>query len=106
MVIEINPQNIPIILGVLGAIGACIGCLLKGYDWYKSQTVQATAQEKQLTEIRETHATDIHSVREEQALIIYGVLACLKGLREQGCNGPVTKAIEKIEKHLNEEAHK
>ena len=36
----------------------------------------------------------------------YGVLACLKGLKEQGCNGPVTEAIQTIEKHLNVEAHK
>ena len=34
------------------------------------------------------------------------VEACLKGLKEQGCNGPVTEAINKIEKHLNLQAHK
>ena len=34
-----------------------------------------------------------------------GVLACLKGLKEQGCNGPVTAAINKIETHLNQRAH-
>ena len=41
----------------------------------------------------------------EQTLICYGVLACLKGLKEQGCNGPVTAALEKMEKHLNQAAH-
>ena len=39
-------------------------------------------------------------------MLVYGVLACLKGLSEQGCNGPVTEAIGKFEKHLNEKAHK
>jgi len=33
-------------------------------------------------------------------------LACLKGLHEQGCNGPVTHAIEEIEEHINKQAHK
>lgn len=49
---------------------------------------------------------EIKAIKEEQTVLVYGVLACLKGLREQGCNGPVTKAIEKMEKHLNVEAHK
>ena len=44
-------------------------------------------------------------MKEEQALLTEGILACLKGLKEQGCNGPVTEAINKIEKHLNEKAH-
>lgn len=49
---------------------------------------------------------EIKSLKEEQSVICYGVLAALKGLREQGCNGPVTEAISKIEKHLNVQAHK
>ena len=102
MVIRLDSEKITLVLAVIGAIGAFIAFFLKWYDWYKIQT----AQGKEMEEIRQTHSADIHSVREEQALIIYGVLACLKGLQEQGCNGPVTKAIEKIEKHLNEEAHK
>lgn len=48
----------------------------------------------------------LHSIQEEQALMCYGILAALKGLQEQGCNGPVTKAIDKFEKHLNVQAHK
>lgn len=49
---------------------------------------------------------EIHAVKTELTLLTYGVLSCLKGLKEQGCNGPVTEAINKIEKHLNQEAHK
>ena len=37
--------------------------------------------------------------------MVYGILACLKGLKEQGCNGPVTEAVNKIEKHINKAAH-
>lgn len=48
---------------------------------------------------------ELAAIRKEQTLICYGVLACLKGLKEQGCNGPVTAALDKLEKHLNEKAH-
>lgn len=48
---------------------------------------------------------DIADLKEEQCLLTYGILACLKGLKEQGCNGPVTEAVDKIEKHLNKKAH-
>lgn len=48
---------------------------------------------------------EIAATKEELTLLTYGVLACLKGLKEKGCNGPVTEAIDKIEKHLNQKAH-
>ena len=48
---------------------------------------------------------EIKSIKEEQQILTYGVLACLKGLREQGCDGSVTDAIGKMEKYLNEKAH-
>ena len=69
-------------------------------------------EEAALQEIREDleaekqHTVTVRrSCHEEQTLIIYGLLACLKGLKEQGCNGPVTEAIDKIEKHINIKAH-
>lgn len=48
---------------------------------------------------------ELSDIRKEQILICYGVLACLKGLKEQGCNGPVTAALDKLERHLNQAAH-
>ena len=48
---------------------------------------------------------ELAHIRAEQQLICYGILACLKGLKEQGCNGPVTEALNKLEKHLNAAAH-
>ena len=48
---------------------------------------------------------ELKAILKEQTLICYGVLACLKGLKEKGCNGPVTAALDRLEKHLNEAAH-
>ena len=55
---------------------------------------------------QEKQDKDIKSIKEEQSVLVHGVLACLMGLKEQGCNGPVTAAIEQIETHINKQAHK
>ena len=49
---------------------------------------------------------ELEAMCEEQTIMCFAILACLKGLREQGCNGPVSEALEKLEKHLNKQAHK
>ena len=48
---------------------------------------------------------ELKAIRREQTLICYGLLACLQGLKKQGCNGPVTEAMNRIEEHLNQAAH-
>lgn len=48
----------------------------------------------------------IQTIQEEQTVQCYCILACLKGLAEQGCNGPVHEGIDCMEKHLNKTAHK
>lgn len=91
MQITLTWQSVTAAAAIIGAIVAVVSYLKKLFGWFERQ-------EKQDREIK--------SIKEEQTLLTYGVLACLKGLKEQGCNGPVTEAISKIEKHLNEEAHK
>ena len=54
--------------------------------------------------IKKQEKEDIKAMEDELCLLTYAVLACLKGLKEQGCNGPVTEAIGKIEKHINQKA--
>ena len=48
---------------------------------------------------------ELKAIRKEQTLICYGILACLRGLKELDCDGPVTEALDKLEKHLNKAAH-
>ena len=47
----------------------------------------------------------IKEVMAEQSLICYGLRGALQGLIEQGCNGLCKDALEKLNKHLNQEAH-
>lgn len=101
MQITLTWQTIITAAAVLGALGAIVGALVKFVHWMDRQKQQDT----DIKALRETHNHDIDAMKQEQTLLVYGILACLKGLKEQGCNGPVTEAINKIEKHLNQKAH-
>lgn len=102
MQITISWQSIITAGAVVGAIVAMVTYFTKVVRWVDKQD----KQDNEIKEIRQHHEDDMASIKEEQTLLVYGVLACLKGLSEQGCNGPVTEAINKFEKHLNEKAHK
>lgn len=84
-------QIIITIASVITALGVIFGVIFAVYRWYLKQ---------------EKQDKDIKAIKEEQTLLTYGVLACLKGLNEQGCDGPVTTAINQIEKYINKQAHK
>lgn len=90
MEVTITWQTVITLAAGLAAVFALFKYYNKGYDFVKHQNKQ--------DEI-------IQDIQTEQGILTFGVLACLKGLHEQGCNGPVTEAIAKIEKHLNEKAH-
>jgi len=49
--------------------------------------------------------SDIEESKQERLILLQGQLACLKGLKEQGCNGPVTKGISDIENYLIKKSH-
>ena len=84
-------EIIIIIASVITALGTIITCFTTIHKWILRQNKQDE---------------DIKSIKKEQKIMTTGVLACLKGLKEQGCDGPVTIAINEIEDHLNMEAHK
>ena len=87
---EITWQTLVTAAAVVTAISLLFSKYNKGYDFVKRQ---------------EDQDKEIKAIKEEQALIVGGVLACLKGLQEQGCNGSVTAAIADFEEYLNKKAH-
>ena len=101
MQITLSWQTLITASAVLAAVGAISTFFAKGVRWVDRQK----QQDSDIKALRATHVSDMDGIKQEQTLIVYGLLACLKGLSEQGCNGPVTEAISKIEKHLNEKAH-
>ena len=85
---------------ITGLVTICT-LLAKLVRWVDRQK----AQDSEIQHLSAHHEEDMAKEREELTLLTYGILACLKGLKEQGCNGPVTEAIQRIEKHLNKKAH-
>ena len=84
-------MNITTLAATITALGVVFGAVFAGYKWFLKQ---------------EKQDKDIKTIKEEQTILTEGILACLKGLKEQGCNGPVTDAIDKIETFLNQRAHR
>ena len=54
----------------------------------------------------ESICKSLNQVLAENKIQIVGILACLEGLKEQGCNGAVTYSIELIKNFINDTAHK
>ena len=112
MVIELTPQNLITAGAVVTAVVLLIQRFANGVRWFDKQEQQSS----DLESLKQQHEADVETLKNELAeemrrnnselqLLTYGVLACLKGLQERGCNGPVTEAVHKIEKYLNEKAH-
>lgn len=78
------------IASLITAVITIFALVFKIHNWYLKQ-------EKQDAEIK--------AIKEEQRVMCKGVLACLDGLEQLGCNHRVPKAKEALENHINEVAH-
>lgn len=76
---------------LITALGTICGLIVAIYKFY----VRQKKQDEELA-----------AIRSELQVLCFGMRACLSGLKEQGCNGPVTQALDALEKHLNKQAHK
>lgn len=90
MQITLTWQTVITAAAIVGAFVGITQYLKKLFGWFDRQ---------------EQQDKDIKAIKEEQTVLTRGILACLRGLREQGANGPVTEAITEIEQHLNQKAH-
>lgn len=86
----IDADTIIKLASLLAALGAIGGVVLWGYKFVERNKRQDE---------------ELKAIRKEQTVICYGIMACLRGLAEQGCDGPVHEALGKLEKHLNQAAH-
>lgn len=86
----ITTSTIVSFAALLGAVLAIGGVLLSVLRWVERQNRQDA---------------EIKSMREEQTIITETLFAVLDGLKQQGCNGPVSEAHDKLRIHLNNKAH-
>lgn len=97
----IDADTIIKLAAFLGALATLIALLYKGFRFLERQK----EQDAEIRQLREKHEEDIESIQKEQCVMCYTLLAVLDGLIQQGANGEVTKAHEKLKKYLNQTAH-
>ena len=72
MQIELTWQTLLTIAAVIGAFVAVVSYLRKLFGWFEKQEMQDKS---------------IKDIQKEQYVLTNGILACLKGLVELGCDG-------------------
>ena len=86
----IDVESVKSLAVIITSLSTICGLIVAVYKFY-------TRQKKQDVELA--------AIRKELQLVCFGLKACLSGLHDQGCNGPVTEALNRLDKHLNEKAH-
>lgn len=79
------------IAAVITALGVIFGVIFAIYKWYLKQ---------------EKQDKDIAHIKEEDTLIVFALSACLDGLQQLGANHTVPIAKDKLDKYINQQAHK
>ena len=86
---------------IIGACSVILGVIIGGYKLYDKAMDRLDALDKRISDLEKEN----HNIKKENALVIYALGACLDGLHQQGCNGKVTEAMDRISKYINNAAH-
>ncbi len=112
MVIELTMQNVVTVASFTTAVILLVQRFAKGVRWLDKQEKQSTdiealktRHEADVEKLENKVAEEIRKNNVELQILTRGILACLKGLQEKGCNGPVTETAREIEEYLNTKAH-
>lgn len=89
--VTVSADIIITIAAVIGALGVIFGVVFAVYRWYLKQ---------------EKQDKDIAHIKEEDTLIVFALSACLDGLQQLGANHTVPIAKDKLDKYINQRAHK
>ena len=89
--VTVSADTIITIAAVIGALGVIFGVVFAVYRWYLKQ---------------EKQDQDITRIKEEDTLIVFALSACLDGLQQLGANHTVSIAKDKLDKYINQQAHK
>ena len=90
MTVKIDANTIITAAAVITA-ATVFGFIFRIYQWYLG---------------RKKDNADITRIKEENCLICFALSACLDGLTQLGANHTVPVAKDKLDKYLNQQAHK
>ena len=89
--VTVSADTIITIAAVISALSVIFGVVFAVYRWYLKQ---------------EKQDKDIARIKEEDTLIVFALSACLDGLQQLGANHTVPIAKDKLDKYINQRAHK
>lgn len=89
--VTVSADTIITIAAVITALGVIFGVIFAIYKWYLKQ---------------EKQDKDVAHIKEEDTLIVFALSACLDGLQQLGANHTVPIAKDKLDKYINQQAHK
>lgn len=93
----ITVNAILIFMGSIAALVAGIGAILS--------VVRSINSGHDKMQKWDTYEKDLKSLKEEQCMLTYCMMATLDGLKQLGCNGKVTEARSELDKFMNKQAH-
>ena len=97
------------IVTAIGIIGTLAGFVTAVYKFIKKvvlDKINKNTEDIKVLQSEMRHLkSEIKEGKEERLILLKAQLACLKGLKEQGCNGPVSQAIKDIEEYILEKSH-
>ena len=89
--VTVSADTLITIAAVIGALSVIFGVVFAVYRWYLKQ---------------EKQDKDIAHIKEDDTLIVFALSACLDGLQQLGANHTVPIAKDKLDKYINQRAHK
>lgn len=89
--VTVSADTLITIAAVIGALSVIFGVVFAVYRWYLKQ---------------EKQDKDIAHIKEEDTLVVFALSACLDGLQQLGANHTVPIAKDKLDKYINQRAHK
>lgn len=110
--IYINIETLKNIAWIVTAFAGIISFAWCCFMWFHKQNETSERvdkledkEEDYKKEIEDKHDKDIKGIQSELCMLNYGLLAALDALIQQGYNGEVKIAREKVSKHINQQAH-
>ena len=79
MQITITWQSFITAAAFVGAVIALVTYFSKVVRWVDKQS----KQDEEIKKLQKHHEDDIAAIKQEQTLLVFGILACLKGLQEE-----------------------
>ena len=89
------------VLSLILSTGSVIALIISIFTFFMKIVRWKDGTDEKIVELQD----EIKSIKGENRILTIGVLACLKGLKEQGCNGPVTEAIHQLEAYMIDNTH-